>query len=245
MKINSKIYVAGHRGLVGSAIIRKLRKLGFNNILTRTSKELDLCIQRDVDEFFALEKPDFVFLAAAKVGGIKANNDYPAEFIYNNIIIQTNVIHSAYKYEVKKLLFLGSSCIYPKLCPQPIKEEYLLTGPLEQTNDAYAIAKIAGIKMCQSYNKQYGTINKASLVNPSIEGTSSFNGTIFIACMPTNLYGQNDNFDLKTSHVLPALIRKFYEAKKYNKQYVKIWGTGSPYREFLYVDDILQMQLYF
>ena len=216
--LNSKIYVAGHRGLVGSAIVRKLKKLGFNNILTRTSKELDLCIQIDVDKFFKLEKPDFVFLAAAKVGGIKANNDYPADFIYNNIMIQTNVIHSAHKYGVKKLLFLGSSCIYPKMCPQPIKEEYILTGPLEQTNDAYAIAKIAGIKMCQSYNKQYGEN--------------------FIACMPTNLYGKNDNFNLKTSHVLPALIRKFYEAKKYNKPYVEIWGTGNPYREFLYVDDL-------
>nr|QBK88363.1 MAG: NAD dependent epimerase/dehydratase [Mimivirus LCMiAC01] len=218
MRLDSKIYVAGHRGLVGSAIIRKLHKLGFKNILTRTSRELDLRIQADVEKFFAIEQPEYVFLAAAKVGGIQANSDYPASFIYDNLMIQTNVIHSAYKNGVKKFLFLGSSCIYPKMCPQPIKEEYLLTGPLEQTNDAYAIAKIAGIKMCQSYNKQYAAN--------------------FIACMPTNLYGPNDNFNLKTAHVLPALIRKFYEAKKYNKSHVEIWGTGSPYREFLHVADL-------
>jgi len=224
MQKNSKIYVAGHTGLVGSAIIRKLKSMGLNNIVTRTSKELDLREQKKVKRFFEEEKPEFVFLAAGKVGGIKANNDYPANFIYDNTMILTNIIHSAYLYGVKKLIFLGSSCIYPKMCPQPIKEEYLLTGPLEPTNDAYAIAKINGIKMCQSYNKQYGTN--------------------FIMCMPTNLYGPNDNFDLKNSHVLPALMRKFYEAKKENKKNVVVWGTGSPYREFLHVDDLADAILF-
>jgi len=224
MKLNSKIYIAGHNGLVGSAILRKLRHEGFTNIVTRTSNELDLRTQHDVETFFAQEKPEYVFLSAAKVGGIKANNDYPALFIYDNLMIQTNVIHAAYKHSVKKLIFLGSSCIYPKRCPQPIKEAYLLTGALEPTNDAYAIAKIAGIKMCQSYNKQYGTN--------------------FIACMPTNLYGPHDNFDPITSHVLPALLRKFYEAKQTNKQNVAVWGTGKPYREFLYVDDLADAILF-
>lgn len=224
MKPDSKIYVAGHRGLVGSAIVRKLQSLGFTNIIMRTSKELDLQIQNDVEKFFEQERPEFVFLAAAKVGGIVANKLQPAQFIYNNLTIQTNVLHAAYKYGAKKLLFLGSSCIYPKMCPQPIKEEYLLTGPLEQTNYAYAIAKIAGIKMCQSYNKEYGTN--------------------FIACMPTNLYGPNDNFDPVTSHVLPALVRKFYEAKRDGKTHVTIWGTGSPYREFLHVDDLADATIF-
>jgi len=224
MKENSKIYIAGHRGLVGSAIIRKLEEYGFKNIITRKSKELDLRDQKAVEYFFEQERPEFVFLAAAKVGGIKANNDNPADFIYDNIMIQTNVIHSAYKNKTKKLLFLGSSCIYPKLCPQPIKEEYLLTGALEQTNDAYAIAKISGIKLCQSFNKQYGTN--------------------FIACMPTNLYGPNDNFDPVASHVLPALLRKFYLAKKENKPTVTLWGTGSPYREFLHVNDLAEACLF-
>jgi len=224
MKQDSKIYVAGHRGLVGSAIVRKLQDLGFTNIVTRTSKELDLRDQKKVAQFFQQEQPEFIFLAAAKVGGIKANNDAPANFIYDNLMIQTNVIDAAHKYGVKKLIFLGSSCIYPKMCPQPIKEEYLLTGALEPTNDAYALAKIAGIKMCQSYNKQYGTN--------------------FIACMPTNLYGPNDNFDPITSHVLPALLRKFYEAKKYNKEHVIVWGTGTPYREFLHVDDLADATIF-
>jgi len=218
MTKKSNIYVAGHRGLVGSAIVRKLKNLGYTNIITRTSKELDLRDQQKVEQFFATQNIDFVFLAAAKVGGINANNSYPANFLYDNLMIQTNVIHAAYKYNIKKLLFLGSSCIYPKLCPQPIREEFLLTGALEPTNDAYAIAKIAGIKMCQSYNKQYGTN--------------------FIACMPTNLYGPHDNFDLEHSHVLPALLRKFYTAKKNNKPTVTVWGTGTPYREFLHVDDL-------
>ena len=218
MNQNAKIYVAGHRGLVGSAIVRKLQCLEYTNIITRTLKELDLRNQYDVETFFTKEKPEFVFLAAATVGGIKANNDYPAQFIYNNLMIQTNVIHAAYKHKVKKLLFLGSSCIYPKTCPQPIKEQYFLTGALEPTNKAYAIAKIAGITMCQSYNKQHGTN--------------------FISCMPTNLYGPYDNFNPTTSHVLPSLIRKFYIAKQTNKNNVTIWGTGTPYREFLHVDDL-------
>ena len=215
---NEKIYVAGHRGLVGSAILRKLRALGYTNMIVRTSKELDLRSQPNVKSFFEKERPDYVFLAAAKVGGIMANNTYPAEFIYDNLMIQANVIHYSYMYEVKKLLFLGSSCIYPKFAPQPIKEEYLLDGKLEPTNEPYALAKIAGIKMCQSYNRQYGTN--------------------FISVMPTNLYGPNDNFDLETSHVLPALIRKFHESKMNKEPFVKIWGTGSPRREFLYVDDL-------
>lgn len=218
MKLASKIYVAGHQGLVGSAIKRRLEKAGYSNILCREFGELDLRNQQAVNEFFSAEKPDYVFLAAAKVGGIYANNTYPAEFIYDNLVIQTNIIHAAYLNSVQKLLFLGSSCIYPKLAPQPMKEEHLLTGELEQTNEPYAIAKIAGIKMCQSYNRQYGTN--------------------YISVMPTNLYGPNDNFDLNNSHVLPALIRKFHEAKIADKPYVEVWGTGSPRREFLYVDDL-------
>ncbi|MGE5329742.1 MAG: GDP-L-fucose synthase [Deltaproteobacteria bacterium] len=218
MNKNSKIYIAGHRGLVGSAIKRNLEERGYSNLIYRTSTELDLRNQSAVEKFFADERPEYVFLAAAKVGGINANNTYSAEFIYDNITIQTNIIHASYLNGVKKLLFLGSSCIYPKFAPQPIKEEYLLTGELEPTNEPYAIAKIAGIKMCDAYNKQYGTN--------------------FISVMPTNLYGPNDNFDLESSHVLPALIRKFYEAKNENKPEVEIWGTGQPRREFLYVDDL-------
>lgn len=224
MNHNAKIYVAGHRGLVGSALVRRLQADGYANIITKSFAQLDLRNQRAVDDFFAQEKPEYVFLAAAKVGGIKANMDYPAEFIHDNLAIQLNVIHSAYKHGVKKLLFLGSSCIYPRNCPQPIKEEYLLTGALEPSNDAYAIAKIAGIKMCQAYNKQYGTK--------------------FIACMPTNLYGPHDNFDLQTSHVLPALIAKFVHAKKNNEPVVTIWGSGTPKREFLYVDDLADACLF-
>ena len=224
MEKNSKIYVAGHKGLVGSAIVRILNKNGYNNVVFKSSSELDLTREDQTYRFFEREKPDYVFLAAAKVGGIHANNSYPADFIFKNLKIQNNIIDASYKNGVTKLLFLGSSCIYPKLCPQPIKEEYLLTGALEPTNDAYAIAKIAGIKMCQAYNRQYGTN--------------------FISIMPTNLYGPNDNFDLENSHVLPALIRKFYEAKQENKSYVEIWGTGSPRREFLYVDDLAGACLY-
>ncbi|KKP36079.1 MAG: GDP-fucose synthetase [candidate division TM6 bacterium GW2011_GWF2_32_72] len=224
MQLNSKIYVAGHNGLVGSAIVRLLRSKGFNNLVTKSSLELDLRNQKAVDEFFAQERPDFVFLAAAKVGGIKANAEYPAEFIYDNIMINTNVIHESYKYGVKRLLFLGSSCIYPRDSIQPIKEEYLMTGPLEPTNDAYAIAKIAGLRMCKAYNQQYGTH--------------------FISCMPTNLYGPNDNFDLETSHVLPALIAKFTKAKEENVTGVVVWGTGKPMREFLFVDDLADACFY-
>jgi len=224
MKKDSKIYVAGHRGLVGSAIMRKLQQEGYTNIITRTHKELDLTNQAQTQEFFEKEKPEYVFLAAAKVGGIHANNTYPADFAYINIMIESNVIKASYDYGVKKLLFLGSSCIYPKLCPQPIKEEYLLTGLLEKTNEAYAIAKIAGLKMCQYFNRQYGTN--------------------YISVMPTNLYGPNDNFDLETSHVLPALIRKFHEAKINNKPYVEVWGTGTPRREFLHVDDLADAVIY-
>ena len=224
MNKDSKIYVAGHRGMVGSAILRKLQKEGYSNIITKTSKELDLRIQKDVDDFFKLEKPEYVFLAAAKVGGILANNTYRAEFIYDNLMIQSNVIHSAYKYGVKKLLFLGSSCIYPKYAPQPMKEEYLLSGYLEPTNEPYAIAKIAGIKMCEAYRYQYGCN--------------------FISAMPTNLYGPNDNYDLNNSHVLPALIRKFHEAKIYNKKEVIVWGTGNPRREFMHVDDLADACLF-
>lgn len=218
MELNSKIYVAGHRGMVGSAIVRKLQSLGYNNILTTNKSTVDLTNQFHVQTFFELEKPDYVFLAAAKVGGIKANNEKKAEFIYENLMIESNVIKASYDHGVKKLLFLGSSCIYPKMSPQPIKEEYLLSGYLESTNDAYAIAKIAGIKMCQSFNQQYKTN--------------------FISVMPTNLYGPNDNYDLENSHVLPAMIRKFHEAKVNRKEQVEIWGTGSPMREFLYVDDL-------
>jgi len=215
---NSKIYVAGHNGMVGSAIVRKLKKEGYTNIVARTSKELDLRSQEQVNAFFEKEKPEYVFLAAAKVGGINANNIYRAEFLYDNLIIECNIIHSAYLNKVKKLLFLGSSCIYPKLAPQPLKEEYLLTGFLESTNEPYAIAKIAGIKLCESYRSQYGCN--------------------FISAMPTNLYGPNDNYDLNNSHVLPALIRKFHEAKKENKPFVEVWGSGTPLREFLHVDDL-------
>ncbi len=218
MNKNSKIYVAGHRGLVGSAIVRNLQERGFNNIICRTHKELDLTNQNEVRRFFEEERPEYVFLAAAKVGGIHANNTYPADFIYENLMIQNNVIKAAHDFEVKKLLFLGSTCIYPKMAPQPIKEDYLLTGSLEETNEAYAVAKIAGLEMCKFFKRQYGDN--------------------FISCMPTNLYGPNDNFDLKNSHVLPALIRKFHEAKVNNSEVVEVWGTGKPLREFLYVDDM-------
>ncbi len=218
MELNAKIYVAGHRGLVGSAIVRRLQKAGHTNIITRTHAELDLMSQTAVQQFFAAEQPEYVFMAAAKVGGIQANNIYRADFIYQNLQIQNNVLYSAYQAKVKKLLFLGSSCIYPKLAPQPIKEEYLLTGLLEPTNEPYAIAKIAGIKLCEALNQQYGTN--------------------FISVMPTNLYGPGDNFDLNNSHVLPALIRKFIEAKAANQPTVTIWGSGTPRREFLYVDDL-------
>ena len=218
MQKNSKIYVAGHLGLVGSAITKKLKSLGYENLVLKTKNELDLMNQSAVADFFKKAKPEFVFLAAAKVGGIVANNTYPAQFIYENLQIQNNIIHYSYLNKAKKLLFLGSSCIYPRECPQPIKEEYLLSGSLEPTNEPYAIAKIAGIKMCQNYNRQYGTN--------------------FIAVMPTNLYGTNDNFDLNNSHVLPALIRKFHEGKINNSPMVTVWGTGSPRREFLLVDDL-------
>jgi GDP-L-fucose synthase len=224
MDKNSKIYIAGHNGMVGSAIKRKLEKDGFTNIIGRSSKELDLKDQTAVSEFFDAEKPEYVFLAAAKVGGIMANKTYKGEFIYENLMIQSNVIQAAHLNGVKKLLFLGSSCIYPRECPQPIKEEYLLTGPLEETNDAYAISKIAGIKMCQAYRTQYGSN--------------------YISIMPTNLYGPNDNFDLEKSHVLPALIRKFHEAKKANSPAVTVWGTGKVYREFLHVDDMADASIY-
>lgn len=218
MERGSRIFVAGHRGLVGSAIVRRLKAQGHESIVTRTRAELDLTDPVQVSRFFAEDKPEYVFLAAAKVGGILANNTFPADFIQENLAIQCNVIDQAYRNGVRKLLFLGSSCIYPRLCPQPIREEYLLTGALEPTNDAYAIAKIAGIKMCQAYNRQYGTN--------------------FISVMPTNLYGPEDNFDLQTSHVLPALIRKFHEAKVTGSPNLVVWGTGSPRREFLHVDDL-------
>jgi GDP-L-fucose synthase len=218
MNKTDKIYVAGHRGLVGSAIVRKLRESGFTNIISRSAAELDLRNANAVEAFFAIEKPEYVFLAAAKVGGIVANSSYPADFLYQNLSIQNNVIHQAYMQRVKKLLFLGSSCIYPRLCPQPIKEEYLLTGELEPTNEAYAIAKIAGIKMCDAYRVQYGCS--------------------FISAMPTNMYGPNDNFDLQNSHVLPALIRKMHEAKLKSAPEVSIWGTGTPKRELLHSDDL-------
>ena len=224
MKINSRIYVAGHRGLVGSAIIRALEQNGFENLITRTHAELELLDAVAVQEFFAETKPEFVFLAAAKVGGIHANSTYPADFMRENLLLQTNVIHEAWRHGVEKLMFLGSSCIYPKLCPQPIKEEYLLTGELESTNDAYALAKIAGIKTCQSYNQQYGTK--------------------FFSVMPTNLYGINDNFHPENSHVLPALIRKFHEAKLSNAETVSIWGNGTARREFLHTDDLAEAVLF-
>lgn len=218
LDMQGKIYVAGHRGLVGSALVRRLEAKGYNELILKTHKELDLIRQEEVEEFFKSQRPDYVFLSAAKVGGINANNIYSADFIYENLMIQSNVIHNAYKYGVKKLLFLGSSCIYPKLAPQPLKEDYLLTSELEQTNEAYALAKIAGLRMCKYYNIQYGTR--------------------FISVMPTNLYGPNDNYHLENSHVLPALIRKFHEAKEEKKSFVEIWGSGLPKREFLYVDDM-------
>ena len=218
MELNSKIYIAGHRGMVGSSIMRNLQSKGYNNIITRASKELDLRNSQAVSDFFANEKPEYVFLAAAKVGGIQANNIYRADFIYENLMIQNNVIHNSYVSGVKKLMFLGSSCIYPKMAPQPLKEEYLLTGLLEETNEPYAIAKIAGIKMCESYKRQYGCN--------------------FISVMPTNMYGPNDNYNLNNSHVLPALIRKFHDAKENNLPSVEMWGTGTPMREFLHADDL-------
>lgn len=218
MKKNSRIYVAGHRGLVGSAIVRNLKANGFTNIITRTHAELDLTNQAYVRKFFEEENPEYVFLAAAKVGGIHSNNTYPADFIYDNLMIQNNIIKAAHDFKVTKLLFLGSTCIYPKMAPQPIREEYLLTGALEETNEAYAVAKIAGLEMCKFFKRQYGDN--------------------FISCMPTNLYGPNDNFDLKSSHVLPALIRKFHEAKVNGAETVEVWGTGTPLREFIYVDDM-------
>ncbi len=220
MNGDSKIYVAGHTGMVGSAIVRSLRNNGFNNIISRLHKELDLTCQNATDKFFEENTPEYVFLAAAKVGGIHANDTYPADFIMENMLIECNVIKSSYKYNVKKLLFLGSSCIYPKTCPQPIREEYLLTGPMEPTNEAYALAKISGIKMCQSYNKQYRTK--------------------YICAMPASLYGVNDRFDIYNSHVIPAMIIKFHTAKTKNKPFVELWGTGTPLREFLYVDDLAE-----
>ena len=218
LPLEGKIYVAGHRGLAGSALVRELRAQGYRNLVTRTHAELDLTDQPAVRDFFSKEKPEYVFLAAAKVGGIMANKTYPAEFITQNLAIQTNVIHEAWRSGVKRLLFLGSSCIYPRDCPQPIKESYLLTGPLEPTNRPYALAKIAGVEMCWSYNRQYGTR--------------------YLAAMPTNLYGPGDNYDLENSHVLPALIRKFHEAKARGDKTVTVWGTGAPRREFLYSDDM-------
>jgi len=218
MEASSRIYIAGHDGLVGSALVRKFTQKGFTNLITCHYTEMDLRRQADVEAFFERERPEYLVLAAAKVGGILANNTYPAEFIYDNLAIQTNIIHAAWKTGVKRLIFLGSSCIYPRECPQPMKEAHLLTGPLEPTNEPYAIAKIAGIKMCQSYNRQYGTR--------------------YFALMPTNLYGPNDNFNLETSHVLPALIRKFHTAKTEKAETVTVWGTGSPRREFLHVDDL-------
>ena len=224
MKINSRIYVAGHRGLVGSAIYRLLKKRGFENLITRTHSELELMDAVAVQNFFEETKPEFVFLAAAKVGGIHANSTYPADFMRENLVVQTNVIHESWRNGVEKLMFLGSSCIYPKLCPQPISEESLLTGELEPTNEAYALAKIAGIKTCQSYNQQYGTN--------------------FISAMPTNLYGINDNFHPENSHVLPALIRRFHEAKLADSESISIWGTGNPRREFLHSDDLADAVLF-
>lgn len=224
MELSAKIYVAGHRGMVGSAIVRELQQLGYTNILTKTSSELDLSNQQQVEQFYLQEKPDYVFIAAAKVGGILANNTYRAEFLYDNLMIQNNLIHYAYKASVKKLLFLGSSCIYPKLAPQPLKEEYLLSGFLEPTNEPYAIAKITGIKMCESYRDQYGCN--------------------FISAMPTNMYGPNDNYHPENSHVLPALIRKFHEAKINQDSQVVVWGDGSPLREFLYADDLANALVY-
>jgi len=224
MKQTDKIFIAGSRGLVGSALVRRLEKDGFNRLLTPSHAELDLMDTRAVSAYFEKNRPDHVFLAAAKVGGILANSTYPADFIFQNLVIQNNIIHQSFIHKVKKLLFLGSSCIYPKLCPQPMKEEYLMTGPLEPTNSAYAVAKIAGIEMCWAYNRQHGTK--------------------FIPVMPTNLYGPNDNFDLETSHVLPALIAKFHEAKQNRQPSVTVWGTGTPKREFLHVDDLADACLF-
>lgn len=224
MEKQNKIFVAGHRGMVGSAIVRKLKAEGFNNIVTKTSSELDLRDQKAVNSFFENEKPEYVFMSAAKVGGIVANNTYRADFLYDNLMIETNVVHASYVHKVKKMLFLGSSCIYPKLAPQPLKEEYLLQGFLEHTNEPYAIAKIAGIKLCEAYRDQYGCN--------------------FISAMPTNLYGPNDNYDLQNSHVLPALIRKFHTAVKNGDSQVEIWGTGKPKREFLHVDDLAEACLF-
>lgn len=224
MDKNAKVYVAGHNGLVGSAIVRRLVSAGYTNVITRSRAELDLCSQCAVQDFFESERPEYVFLAAAKVGGIQANLEYPAQFIYENVMIAANVIHACHQSGVKKLLFLGSSCIYPRMCDQPIKEEYLLTGALEFTNEPYAIAKIAGIKMCQAYNRQYGTC--------------------FISCMPTNVYGVNDNFDVRTAHVLPALLAKMHKAKHIGAKKIVVWGTGKPYREFLYVDDLADACLF-
>lgn len=224
MEKNAKIYIAGHRGMVGSAIHRKLQREGYQNFILKTSSELDLRNQQAVGDFFAQEQPDYVFLAAAKVGGIVANNTYRADFLYENLMIQNNVIHASYLNKVTKLMFLGSSCIYPKLAPQPLKEDYLLSGELEPTNEPYAIAKIAGIKMCEAYRSQYGCD--------------------FISVMPTNLYGQNDNYDLQNSHVMPAMIRKFHEAKIGGKSSVELWGTGSPMREFLHADDLAEACFY-
>lgn len=224
MKKDARIYIAGHRGLVGSAILRKLKESGFRNLILRTSQELDLRDQAKVNDFFSRERPDFIFLAAARVGGIYANSRCPADFIYDNLAIQTNVIHCAHIYGVKKLLFLGSACIYPKFAPQPLKEEHLLTGPLEPTNESYALAKIAGLKMCQAYNRQYGTN--------------------FLNIMPTNLYGPNDNYDLESSHVIPALIRKFHEAKMLNLSTVEVWGSGTARREFLFSEDLAEACLF-
>jgi len=220
MEKTSKIYIAGHRGMVGSAIVRKLQAEGYQNLILKTSSELDLRNQAAVEKFFQDEKPEYVFLAAAKVGGIMANNTYRADFLYENLMIESNVIHQSYLHGVKKLLFLGSSCIYPKMALQPLKEEYLLSGYLEETNEPYAIAKIAGIKLCENYRRQYGCD--------------------FISAMPTNLYGPNDNYDLNSSHVLPALLRKFHDAKIQSKDFVQVWGTGSPLREFLHVDDLAE-----
>ena len=224
MELNSKIYIAGHKGMVGSAILRNLEEKGYKNFLLKTSSELDLKKTQQVDEFFETEKPDYVFLAAAKVGGIQANNSYRADFLYDNLMIQNNIIHASFVNKVKKLLFLGSSCIYPKLAPQPLKEDYLLSGYLEDTNEPYAIAKIAGIKLCESYFRQHGCN--------------------FFSVMPTNLYGKNDNYDLNNSHVLPALIRKFHYSKENNLPFVEIWGTGSPLREFLNADDLSDACVY-
>lgn len=224
MKIDSKIYIAGHRGMVGSAILRNLQNKGFGNFILKTSAELDLRNQQQVASFFEAEKPEYVFLAAAKVGGIQANNTYRADFLYDNLMIQSNVIHSAFEHKARKLMFLGSSCIYPKLAPQPLKEEYLLSGLLEDTNEPYAIAKITGIKLCENYRRQYNCD--------------------FISVMPTNLYGPNDNYNLNNSHVLPALIRKFHEAKETKSPFVEMWGSGSPLREFLHADDMADACVY-